>query len=145
MSPYGTKLPNRDVCCPVAIEDKSDVTRVAPIRLGRALRLTIRGTGPGAVMGNTKASPIRVRVARRFTVACQRSCYRRVVLLPCATGIVNFCAITSANMGDRKYLTAEEVSERYRCAVSVGTLRNWRATRRPGLRQNREGSPLSDC
>jgi len=32
-------------------------------------------------------------------------------------------------MGDRKYLTAEEVSERYRGAVSVGTLRNWRAIR----------------
>ena len=32
-------------------------------------------------------------------------------------------------MGDRKYLTAEEVSERYRRAVSVGTLRNWRVGR----------------
>jgi hypothetical protein len=32
-------------------------------------------------------------------------------------------------MGDRKYLTAEEVSDRYRGAVSVGTLRNWRAMR----------------
>jgi hypothetical protein len=32
-------------------------------------------------------------------------------------------------MGDRKYLTAEEVSDRYRGAVSVGTLRNWRAKR----------------
>jgi hypothetical protein len=32
-------------------------------------------------------------------------------------------------MGDRKYLTAEEVSERYRGAVSLGTLRNWRAMR----------------
>jgi hypothetical protein len=32
-------------------------------------------------------------------------------------------------MGDRKYLTAEEVAERYRGAVSVGTLRNWRAMR----------------
>jgi hypothetical protein len=32
-------------------------------------------------------------------------------------------------MVDRKYLTAEEVSERYRGAVSVGTLRNWRAMR----------------
>jgi hypothetical protein len=30
-------------------------------------------------------------------------------------------------MSDRKYLTAEEVSERYRGSVSVGTLRNWRA------------------
>jgi hypothetical protein len=27
-------------------------------------------------------------------------------------------------MGDPKYLTAEEISERYRGAVSVGTLRN---------------------
>ena len=32
-------------------------------------------------------------------------------------------------MGDRKYLTAEEVAERHRGAVSVGTLRNWRAMR----------------
>jgi len=28
------------------------------------------------------------------------------------------------------YLTAEEVSERYRGEISVGTLRNWRAMRR---------------
>jgi hypothetical protein len=46
---------------------------------------------------------------------------------------VNFCAVAfviwSADMVDRKYLTAEEVSERYRGAVSVGTLRNWRAMR----------------
>ncbi|RTM08856.1 MAG: DNA-binding protein [Hyphomicrobiales bacterium] len=28
-----------------------------------------------------------------------------------------------------KYLTAEEVSERYRGSISVGTLRNWRAMR----------------
>lgn len=32
-------------------------------------------------------------------------------------------------MDDRKYLTAEEVSERYRNSISVGTLRNWRAMR----------------
>ena len=32
-------------------------------------------------------------------------------------------------MGDRKYLTAEEVAQRYRGAVSVGTLGNWRAMR----------------
>jgi len=37
--------------------------------------------------------------------------------------------IRSDSMGDRKYLTAEEVSDRYRGAVSVGTLRNWRAVR----------------
>ncbi len=30
-------------------------------------------------------------------------------------------------MDERKYLTAEEVSERYRGSVSIGTLRNWRA------------------
>ena len=30
-------------------------------------------------------------------------------------------------MGDWKYLTAEEVSQRYRGAVSAGTPRNWRA------------------
>jgi len=33
------------------------------------------------------------------------------------------------SMDERKYLTAEEVSERYRRSVSVGTLRNWRAMR----------------
>jgi hypothetical protein len=32
-------------------------------------------------------------------------------------------------MPDRKFLTAEEVSERYRGEISVGTLRNWRAMR----------------
>ena len=30
-------------------------------------------------------------------------------------------------MSDNKFLTADEVSERYRGSVSVGTLRNWRA------------------
>jgi hypothetical protein len=30
---------------------------------------------------------------------------------------------------DPKYLNAEEVAERYRGAVSVGTLRNWRVMR----------------
>ena len=33
------------------------------------------------------------------------------------------------SMDKTKYLTAEEVSERYRGGVSVGTLRNWRAMR----------------
>jgi hypothetical protein len=37
--------------------------------------------------------------------------------------------IWSTGMKDRKYLTAEEVSERYRGEVSMGTLRNWRAMR----------------
>lgn len=32
-------------------------------------------------------------------------------------------------MADNKFLTAEEVSERYRGGISVGTLRNWRAMR----------------
>ncbi|MDH4985107.1 DNA-binding protein [Aminobacter anthyllidis] len=32
-------------------------------------------------------------------------------------------------MDDRKYLTDEELSERYRGSISVGTLRNWRAMR----------------
>ncbi|SFT57863.1 helix-turn-helix domain-containing protein [Mesorhizobium sp. YR577] len=30
-------------------------------------------------------------------------------------------------MNERKFLTDEEVSERYRGGISVGTLRNWRA------------------
>jgi hypothetical protein len=32
-------------------------------------------------------------------------------------------------MADSKFLTPEEVSERYRGGISVGTLRNWRAMR----------------
>ncbi|HTV26464.1 MAG TPA: helix-turn-helix domain-containing protein [Xanthobacteraceae bacterium] len=32
-------------------------------------------------------------------------------------------------MADGKFLTPEEVSERYRGCISVGTLRNWRAMR----------------
>ncbi|MCF1467500.1 helix-turn-helix domain-containing protein [Agrobacterium vitis] len=32
-------------------------------------------------------------------------------------------------MEEPTYLTAEEVAERYRGAISVGTLRNWRAMR----------------
>ncbi|WP_333836028.1 helix-turn-helix transcriptional regulator [Novosphingobium sp.] len=32
-------------------------------------------------------------------------------------------------MTDSKFLTPEEVAERYRGGVSVGTLRNWRAMR----------------
>jgi hypothetical protein len=32
-------------------------------------------------------------------------------------------------MTDKKFLTAEEVSERYRGEIAVGTLRNWRAMR----------------
>jgi hypothetical protein len=37
--------------------------------------------------------------------------------------------IWSAGMRDRKYLTVDEVSERYRGEVRVETLRNWRAMR----------------
>lgn len=32
-------------------------------------------------------------------------------------------------MDGRKFLTAEEVAERYRGSISLGTLRNWRAKR----------------
>lgn len=32
-------------------------------------------------------------------------------------------------MADKKFLTPEEVSERYRGEVTVGTLRNWRMMR----------------
>lgn len=32
-------------------------------------------------------------------------------------------------MDERNFLTADEVSERYRGEISVGTLRNWRAMR----------------
>lgn len=36
---------------------------------------------------------------------------------------------TEALMADSKFLTPEEVAERYRGGVTVGTLRNWRAMR----------------
>jgi hypothetical protein len=49
------------------------------------------------------------------------------------TGILNAPIVSivswSEGMGDPKYLTAEEVAQRYRGAVSVGTLRNWQAMR----------------
>jgi hypothetical protein len=32
-------------------------------------------------------------------------------------------------MGENQYLTAEEVFERYRGEITLGTLRNWRAMR----------------
>jgi hypothetical protein len=32
-------------------------------------------------------------------------------------------------MADNKFLTPDEVSERYRGGISIGTLRNWRAMR----------------
>lgn len=32
-------------------------------------------------------------------------------------------------MAERKFFTPEEVAERYRGGISVGTLRNWRAMR----------------
>lgn len=32
-------------------------------------------------------------------------------------------------VADNKFLTTEEVSQRYRSEISVGTLRNWRAQR----------------
>lgn len=32
-------------------------------------------------------------------------------------------------MSENRYLTAEEVSQRYRGEITVGTLRNWRAMR----------------
>ena len=32
-------------------------------------------------------------------------------------------------MNDPKFLTADEVAERYRGEISVGTLRNWRSAR----------------
>jgi hypothetical protein len=36
---------------------------------------------------------------------------------------------SEASMADNKYMTPEEVSERYRGGITVGTLRNWRALR----------------
>jgi hypothetical protein len=59
--------------------------------------------------------------------------YPRPIRVQYPTGILNApivsIVIWSEGMGDRQYLTAEEVALRYRGAVSVGTLRNWRAMR----------------
>lgn len=37
--------------------------------------------------------------------------------------------LKEASMTDSKFLTPDEVAERYRGGLSVGTLRNWRAMR----------------
>jgi hypothetical protein len=44
-------------------------------------------------------------------------------------------------MDNRKFLTAEEVSERYRGSISLGTLRNWRA-KRIGTAENKRGKQV---
>jgi len=41
----------------------------------------------------------------------------------------SFVLPKEADMTNSKFLTPEEVAERYRGGVSVGTLRNWRAMR----------------
>lgn len=49
---------------------------------------------------------------------------RQFIALPIAgIGAANHCRIMSVD----KFLTPEEVSKRYRDAVTVGTLENWRA------------------
>lgn len=57
----------------------------------------------------------------------------RLIRVLCLTGIFNAPVVLivtwSDGVGDRKYLTAEEVAGRYRGVVSAGTLRNWRAMR----------------
>jgi len=114
--------------------------RPAEQRAGRrssasGTKLTIRVVDRNiAVGGITDIALASVTWASRLCAAVGLlSHYPRPPRLPCATGIVNYSAhsrvIGSAEMDDRKYLTAEEVAQRYRGAVSVGTLRNWRAMR----------------
>lgn len=48
--------------------------------------------------------------------------------------LTNFVAVSierdgKAAMAENKFLTADEVSDRYRGEITVGTLRNWRAMR----------------
>ena len=53
---------------------------------------------------------------------------REMVLLT-AGSLVGLPLRSEERMADTKFLTAEEVSERYRGEITVGTLRNWRAMR----------------
>jgi hypothetical protein len=45
------------------------------------------------------------------------------------SGLAVDCCSRVKTMSDAKYLTVDEVVERYRGEVSAGTLRNWRAQR----------------
>jgi hypothetical protein len=123
------------------------VTWVAPIRLGMALRLTIRGTGPSAVMGNTKLK--RARSGSRSTPI-----HRRLPAIVLSTS----CRVSMRDR-DREFLHdhlcdpeckygRSEIPDR---RGSLGAL-SWCGKRGdvaelasdarwPGLRQNREGSP----
>jgi len=72
---------------------------------------------------------------RNFTTRLMRA--RPGAQFPVRTGMLrqfkadhpqrNLCP--EACMTDKKFLTPEEVSERYRGEITVGTLRNWRAMR----------------
>jgi Helix-turn-helix domain len=76
---------------------------------------------------------LRQRNVRPFNAVRRPLHYPSPIRVQYLTGILNApivsIVIWSEAMGDRKYLTADEVAQRYRGAVSVGTLRNWRAMR----------------
>jgi hypothetical protein len=83
-----------------------------------------------------------VRPAASVCATAVRSCFHRTCIRcikPCANGMKDLRNIPKRDphrglcwedlMADNKFLTPEEVSERYRGGISVGTLRNWRAMR----------------
>jgi hypothetical protein len=56
-----------------------------------------------------------------------RQCISMIERSVAFPNVISLLATQGKLMSDKKFLTAEEVSERYRGSVSVGTLRNWRA------------------
>jgi hypothetical protein len=56
----------------------------------------------------------------------------KILPLECLVLLATLSAVDSSEeavMSETKFLTPEEVAERYRGGISVGTLRNWRAMR----------------
>jgi hypothetical protein len=53
----------------------------------------------------------------------------KILPLECLVLLATLFAAEEAEMSETKFLTPEEVAERYRGGISVGTLRNWRAMR----------------
>lgn len=85
------------------------------------------------------AAPLILPTCAIVTGWCQRSLHViEIVEGPPITVDERRCAVRRGDGRDRlmevfvaenKYLTTEEVAERYRGEISVGTLRNWRAQR----------------
>jgi hypothetical protein len=68
----------------------------------------------------------RIPESARAGISGLRFIFRRA---NCGTTSVANLLHTENSMDERKYLTAEEVLERYRSSISAGTLRNWRVMR----------------